>query len=308
MSIFLKYFIPKLKSTYSITNFPTENMSKEQKDIGDFLEFEDHKKLSNNKPFLNPPKNREELIQRLITLKELGWIQMRHQVNDGLVGNTLEDFLNIKENNLQLPDAGKYELKCQRIETSSLTTLFHLDPFPRKPESVVTKYLGPVYGWDHKKLKDEWSFRITMYGNEYTNRGFKVAIDEQSEKLIVDFNPQMVDPENQEWLTKVIQRGGRTLNPQPYWKLDELRAKAQRKITNTIYAKAESRKRGAYEEFQYISAILYEGFDFDKFKNGLLNGTIFVDFDARKGHNHGTKFRMKQTSWNRFFASENRLF
>ena len=154
----------------------------------------------NNSKHMLPPKNREELVSRLIDLKDYGWIQTRHQVNDGLVGNTLEDYLHIKENNLQLPDSGKYEIKSQRLATSSLTTLFHLDPLPRKPESVVSRYLGPTYGWEHKTLKNEWSFRVTMYGHEYTNRGFKVAIDEHEGKLLVDFDPTMVDAENQEWL------------------------------------------------------------------------------------------------------------
>ncbi len=35
-------------------------------------------------------------------------------------------------------------------------------------------------------------------------------------------------------------------------------------------------------------------FDFDKFLIALDHGDVLVDFDARTGHNHGTKFRLRQ--------------
>ena len=139
-------------------------MPEQQKGLSDFLGSKARKKCGERNEIKGPPESREDLIERLRTLEQAGWIQTRHQVNDGLVGNTLEDFLKIKENNLTLPDTGKYELKAQRMETSSLTTLIHFDPFPRHPVNVVTDILGPIYGWPHVKLVGEWSFRVTMYG------------------------------------------------------------------------------------------------------------------------------------------------
>jgi MvaI/BcnI restriction endonuclease family len=35
-------------------------------------------------------------------------------------------------------------------------------------------------------------------------------------------------------------------------------------------------------------------FSFDGFLQGLREGFVLVDFDARTGHNHGTKFRLRQ--------------
>jgi hypothetical protein len=35
-------------------------------------------------------------------------------------------------------------------------------------------------------------------------------------------------------------------------------------------------------------------FRFEGLLEGLEKGVLFVDFDARTGHNHGTKFRLKQ--------------
>jgi len=37
-------------------------------------------------------------------------------------------------------------------------------------------------------------------------------------------------------------------------------------------------------------------FSTDKFIDALSSDYIYIDFDARTGHNHGTKFRLKQNA------------
>lgn len=71
-------------------------MPNNQKDMADFLDLDTRKRLKDSKDLRTPPASREELIGRLMSLKELGWLQTRHQVNDGLVGNTLEDYLEVQ--------------------------------------------------------------------------------------------------------------------------------------------------------------------------------------------------------------------
>jgi len=36
--------------------------------------------------------------------------------------------------------------------------------------------------------------------------------------------------------------------------------------------------------------------DIERFIQSIENGYVYVDFDARTGHNHGTKFRLKSSS------------
>ena len=38
---------------------------------------------------------------------------------------------------------------------------------------------------------------------------------------------------------------------------------------------------------------MLQKFNFEGFLKALEKGNILVDFDARTGHNHGTKFRMR---------------
>lgn len=64
---------------------------------------------------------KETLIEKLREIRKQGWIESARQGNAGGVGNTLEDLLGIEENNLPIPNAAEWELKCQRLQTTSLT-------------------------------------------------------------------------------------------------------------------------------------------------------------------------------------------
>ena len=79
---------------------------------------------------------KEALIKNFIEIERRGWIKNTRKGNQGSVGNTLEDLLGIEENNLPIPNAAEWELKAQRKNTSSLTTLFHCEPSPRAVKFV----------------------------------------------------------------------------------------------------------------------------------------------------------------------------
>ena len=52
---------------------------------------------------------KESLIERLIEIRNMGWIKNARPGNAGGVGNTLEDLLGIEENNLPIPNAAEWE-------------------------------------------------------------------------------------------------------------------------------------------------------------------------------------------------------
>ena len=39
---------------------------------------------------------------------------------------------------------------------------------------------------------------------------------------------------------------------------------------------------------------MLQQFSFDGFLHAIETGKVLIDFDARSGHNHGTKFRLRQ--------------
>jgi hypothetical protein len=40
--------------------------------------------------------------------------------------------------------------------------------------------------------------------------------------------------------------------------------------------------------------MMLQGFNLEGLLSGLEEGHVFIDFDARTRHNHGTKFRLRQ--------------
>jgi hypothetical protein len=94
--------------------------------------------------------SKESLIKELIEISDRGWILNTRCGNSGGIGNTLEDLLEIEENNLPIPNAAEWELKTQRKNTSSLITLFHSEPSPRAIKFVPQVFLLN-YGWPHKE-------------------------------------------------------------------------------------------------------------------------------------------------------------
>jgi hypothetical protein len=249
---------------------------------------------------LNIPK--EKLLWSLLSIQQKGWIHTERSKNDGAVGNTLEDLLEIPENNLAIANTVDWELKAQRKKTSSMITLFHIDPQPRKPESVVSRVLLPFYGWAHKEagLKyplNEMSFRATLNGNTYTDRGMKLNVESLKRTVDIVYNPEKTSERHKEWFERVVSYHGPTEKVIASWSFDDLQTKCVGKIRNTIYVVADSRTVNEQEEFNFEKIMLLEDFAFNKFLRGLISGHILVDFDARTRHNHGTKFRIKQNNW-----------
>jgi hypothetical protein len=238
--------------------------------------------------------SKDELINKLKDIERIGWIPNARPGNAGGIGNTLEDLLGITENNLPIPNAAEWELKCQRIGTSSLTTLFHMEPSPRAIK-FVPNLLLPSYGWKHESLPAEMSFRQTINGLSRTDRGFKVIVDRIVNKVLISFDSHAVDSRHHKWLKSVKKRIGLgELKPQPYWGFDDLFHKAGTKLLNCFYVRAQAKRESGNEFFWYKHIVILQKFSFDKFLKAIENGSVLVDFDARSGHNHGTKFRLRQ--------------
>ena len=84
------------------------------------------------------------------------------------------------------------------------------------------------------------------------------------------------------------------IEPQPYWGFDDLSNKAGTKLLNCFYVQANVKKEDDKEFYHYSKVMMLQKFNFEGFLTQIEKGNILVDFDARTGHNHGTKFRLKQ--------------
>lgn len=251
---------------------------------------------------------KDELIKRLREIKDLGFVECTRPANDGCVGNTLEDLLDIEENNIPLANSGEWELKAQRTSTSSLTTLTHFEPSPRAIK-FVSKVFLPKYGWPHETLQNEMSFRQTLNARQRTDRGFTVIVNKEKRRVEVSFDSNHVSQRHTEWLEMVKEKVGlNELDPQPYWGFDDLFHKFGAKLPNCVYVRAEVQigssldktridgRVSKVEKYSYSEIYLCSTLDQGKILRAIEEGRIYVDFDARTHHNHGTKFRMEQNT------------
>ena len=208
----------------------------------------------------------------------------------------LEDLIGVEENNLPLPNAGEWELKTKRKDSGTLTTLLHMEPSPRVIR-FVPKILLPKYGWPHKSAgtdygSGEMSFRQTISAKVRTDRGFGLNINRTSRKIEVSFDSKLISSKHASWKADVERRVGLSeLNPQPYWGFDDLYHRVATKMINCFYLIVDTKLIGNDEFLKYSEIMILSGFNEELFITAIEKGYIYVDFDARSGHNHGTKFR-----------------
>ena len=109
------------------------------------------------------------------------------------------------------------------------------------------------------------------------------------------FNSKKVDQRHSSWLRSVKHRAGlENLSPQPYWGFDDIFYKVGAKLNNCFYIGVDVKKENQEELFKYTNIYQLSNLSLEKFLKCLKEGLILIDFDARTGHNHGTKFRFRK--------------
>ena len=240
---------------------------------------------------------KEELAVKMQEIRDSGWYVNPKPNNDGTPGDMLEALLGIPTNNLPIADASGWELKTQRVDTASLVSLSHKEPNPRE-ERVVSRILLPLYGWQHDKAgtiypENEMSFRMTMNGATFTDRGFKVRVNRANSRIEIIFDSSMVNPRHKKWLESVERRAGLGPLPiTPYYNFTDLYLTIGRKFLNTLFVRFETKNEDGKQYVHYTEAYFLEEADIDKFLELIEAGKVKIECDARTGHNHGTKIRM----------------
>jgi hypothetical protein len=65
-------------------------------------------------------------------------------------------------------------------------------------------------------------------------------------------------------------------------------------LLNCLYVQAKMKREREKEYFSYEKIQMLRKFSIRAFTSAIEKGYVYVDFDARTGHNHGTKFRLRQ--------------
>jgi hypothetical protein len=133
-------------------------------------------------------------------------------------------------------------------------------------------------------------------------------VNRKQKKVEISFDSKKVDERHKQCLKSVKKRVGLSdLEPRPYWGFDDLMYEIGAKIKNCFYVVANRKVETKHEYFKYIELCTLTEFSFENFLNCIESGKLFVDFDARTGHNHGTKFRLKQGCWADLYKNVKRI-
>ena len=240
------------------------------------------------------PKNLEEFVRKFTKITEMGWVKTHREGSTG-VGKTLEDLLEIPENNIDGPDFGDYELKAMRSSANSMLTLFTKTPKPSRVNSVLLQTYG--YVTDNYE-NGEKVLHTTLNAQNFVplgNTGKSLKIKCYSNKIAI------------------VDNAG---NEPAYWEASELENAFLRKYRyRLIHVFADSAFNGfsrTDEEFKFHTAWELYDFSFENMINLLRDGFLKVDirigqYPDGRTHDHGTAFRIEEQYLDRLFKSKNIL-
>ncbi len=235
------------------------------------------------------PRDIDEFCNKIKMIKSQKWIKT-HRPGPTGIGKTLEDLLEIEENNIHAPDFADYELKAMRTKSSSMLTLFTKSPSPHGINSCLLQNYGFVPDNYNNKV-----LHITLNANRFTNcgnTGKSLKINCTNEKI------EIIDNDNYK---------------PAFWDNEDLRKEFSKKyIYRLAFVFADSRYRGANEEFYFHTAWELYDFSFDRMIDLLREGLILVDirigrYASGNVHDHGTGFRIKPQYLSSLFLKMNVL-
>lgn len=227
-------------------------------------------------------KNIEELKAKLKEISKKGFIENHREGDDGGVGRTLEDEMDIVENNLKIGDfmVGDegVELKTQRRKASSRITLS-----TKEPEWIFDK-LETIKKTGYKDVKGRVGLKITLNTSAFNPKGFKLEIN-KDKICIMHNNVGEVCFFDTQKLIEIIKE-----------KLGE----------NLLFVIADSKKESEKEYFHFIEATYFSEFNEKAFIEMVKSGEIIWEFrlhikPSGAIRDHGSGFRINRKYLNKLY-------
>jgi hypothetical protein len=232
--------------------------------------------------------NLQQLQRELSKLRDQGYVLSLRKGPTG-IGYTLERALNLKENNVAIPDVGGgVELKASRRNASSLITLF---TFNRGVWQIPQKTVIQNYGY-----QDE-SGRSALYNlvrvGEINTQGLTLRIDEKNNEV------------------HLMHESSRTLIAA--WSVYTIVGKFLNKTERLLLVLADSQLRAdKKEEFHFNEAYLLTDPKPQNFIEAFKKGSIVIDIRMHLKpnemvRNHGTGFRIREIDIPLLYATRRNL-
>nr|DAV38973.1 MAG TPA: MvaI/BcnI restriction endonuclease family [Caudoviricetes sp.] len=218
---------------------------------------------------------------KLKDISDKGYISTLRKGDTG-IGQTLEQLLELEENNLSLPDinlnlevkaAKKAELKAFRKNTDSMLTLFTKEPLSNLARGR-DRYLLETFGYTSLDPSKEKDLYTTITALDYNSQGFKLVVKENALLL-----------------------SHKTIPLDIHWPYELLKKVFEQKLPALVVVLANTRGIEFDEQFHYNEAYYLQGFNFQDFMTAVSKGYIKVDLRMHLRanntvRNHGTAFRI----------------
>lgn len=212
---------------------------------------------------------------QLKDVRDEGFIPTRFQGDTG-VGATLEHKLGIESNSESAPDLEGYELKAARSGSNAQQTLFSN---------------CKLHHW--KMSKRNFILRHGIDKGNRINAYNAVKIKPNKNGLYYEVTKN-----------HVVVKSGEDIVLQ--WTKDEISEKYHNKFPSCLKVFADTRGRGANEEFHYNRAYAYKTIDKNRFFEMLKSDEIYIDLRlwmSKSGEvkDHGTSFRCTHRAFENLF-------
>lgn len=229
-----------------------------------------------------------DLKKEFERIKRLGWIESKRKGTTG-IGYTFETLLNKPEENFEIPDFGKIEIKTKHRYSKGYITLFNATP--DGDGLFAIHRLQKKFGYPDKDLTEQRVFKGSVTCNNFTNIGLYYKF-----KLIVDKDLKLIR-------LIVVNKSEQLIDDKTSWSFELIQAKLERKLQYLALIHSDSKIINGKEFFKYTNIEFYKFNNFDKFIEAINNGLIRITFKVgvfksgpKKGniHDHGTGFDINE--------------
>lgn len=218
-----------------------------------------------------------QLKNKMEDINNMGYIETHRTGNTG-IGKTLEDLLDIEENNREnadLEDLG-IEIKSARSQTDSMVTLFTKEP-PRSEREFWYRDLIRYAGYTDSKGRQ--ALKCTLRYEDPNNQNLYTSTDDDGIE---------------------IRHTGKGLCAR--YPMEIIENKAIDRIPRLLMVDADTKIEDGKEMFKYTDAVLYKDFSFSSFVDLIENSNCVIDLrmhmkDGGGVRNRGTGWRLKREDY-----------
>jgi hypothetical protein len=225
-------------------------------------------------------KSHESILQEFLVqfdkVSARGFVKTLRPGDTG-VGYTLETLLEIPENNSPRGDFQGMEIKAYRDSETEFDDQDKMNLFLKEPEwldGLTTAERIQQYGYKDPNERQAWYLSVTSRRNE---ANLQLFVTEQGDVLELHRNDL----------------------PIARWSLEVLEQRLQEKHAHSVFVGAESRGKGAEEEFWYKTVTWCQEPSAKRLLELTASGDIIVELRMHlrpdgSARNHGTAFRIRK--------------